>query len=253
VSTTTAPELLADLSPRMKARIGGVLYLITIVVGLFNEAYVKGKIIVWGDAAATAANLRSMEFLWRLSIVGELTMIICTVILSVCLYSLLKPVSKDLALLFTFFGLIATAMEAAYSLELLQALMPLGSGEYLKAFTPEQLNAMATLLLKSHDTGFAIVLLCFGPFFLVTGYLIFKSTYFPRAIGMLYQVAGIAYLANGLVRVLAPAFGSQVFMIIAPFAFVGETSFCLWLLFKGPNMPKWNALADARSAAALCS
>jgi hypothetical protein len=242
-----------EISPRALARAGGVLYLIMIVVGIFDEAFVKGRIVVPGDAAATAAYLRSMESLWRLGIAGEMLMVICTVALSLVLYVLLRPVSRDLALLATFFGLIATAVEAAYSLQLVEALFPLGNAEYLKAFTPEQLNAMASLSLKSHVFGFGIALLFFGPFFLVSGYLIFKSTYFPRAIGMLYQIAGVAYLVNGFVLILAPGFAAQIFTVIVLPAFVGEASFCLWLLFKGVNMEKWKAQADAqptRSAAA---
>jgi hypothetical protein len=103
-------------SPQVHARIGGVLYLITIVVGIFNEAYVKGKIIVSGDAMATAANLGSMESLWRLGIAGPMLMVICTV----------------------------------------------------------------TLSLKSHDIGYGIGLLLFGPFFVVAGYLIFKIDVFSK-------------------------------------------------------------------------
>ena len=233
----------AETSPQLYVRIGGVLYLITIFVGIFNEALVKGSIVVPGDATATAANLRSMESLWRLGIAGEMIVIMCTVALTLVLYVLLRPVSRDLALLATFFSLIATAVNAAYSLQLVEALFPLGNAGYLKAFTPEQLNAMASLSLKSHVFGFGIGLLLFGPFFLVSGYLIFRSTYFPRVIGILYQIGGVAYLANGFVLVLAPSFANQIFAAIVVPAFVGEVSFCLWLLFKGVNVPKWEAKA----------
>ncbi len=104
-----------EISPRALARAGGVLYLIMIVVGIFDEAFVKGRIVVPGDATATAANLSLMESLWRFGIAGEMLMCMCTVVLALILYVLLRPVSRDLALLATFFGLIATAVEAAYS------------------------------------------------------------------------------------------------------------------------------------------
>ena len=234
----------AGVSPQLMARIAGFLYLITIVVGIFDEAFVKGRIIVAGDAAATAANLRSMEPLWRIGIAGEMVLLLCTVALSLLLYVLLRPVSRDLALLSQFFGLMATAVEAAYSVQLFEALFPLGHAEYLTAFSQAQRDAMTTLALRSHDVGFAICLLLFGPFFLVTGYLIFKSTYFPRAIGVLYQIAGVAYLTNGFVRILAPAFASQIFAIIVLPAFVGEVSFCLWLLLKGVKMEQWAEVGE---------
>ena len=232
-----------EASPRALARIGGLLYLIMIVIGIFDEAFVKGRIVVSGDAAATAGNLRSMEFLWRLGIAGELIMILCSVTLALILYVLLRPVSNDLALLATFFGLVANAVQAAYSLQLVEALFPLGNAVLLEAFTREQLDAMASLALKSHVLGFGIALLIFGPFFLVSGYLIFRSTYFPRAVGVLYQIAGVGYLINGFVLVLASRFAGPIFIAIALPVFVGEASFCGWLLVKGVNMERWKALA----------
>jgi hypothetical protein len=217
-----------------------VLYLITILVGIFNEAFVKGSIVVWGDAAATAANLRSMESLWRFGIASELFQGICAVVLALIIYVLTRPVSRDLALLAAFFNLIAIAVESACSLQLVEALFPLGSAGYLKAFSPEQLYAMASLSVKSHVYGFGISLLLFGPFFLVTGYLIFKSGYFPKAIGILYLMPGLSYLINGFGLILAPAYADRIFAIIAGPAFVGEASFCLWLLLKGVNIDQWN-------------
>lgn len=228
-------------SPKVYARIGGALYLIMIALGIFIQAFVKGSIVVPGNPAATAANLKSMEFLWRLGIAGDLLMSLCTVALTFILYVLLKPVSRNLALLSTFFGLLATAVQAGYSLLLVEALFPVGNAEYLKAFTPEQLNAMVSLTLKSHEIGFGIVLLLFGPFFLVSGYLIYKSTYFPRAVGILYQIGGVAYIVNGFVLILAPGFAGQIFAVIVLPAFIGEASFCLWLLMRGVNMEKWEA------------
>jgi hypothetical protein len=106
---------------------------------------------------------------------------------------------------------------------------------------------MASLALKSHAVGFGLALLLFGPFFLVSGYLIRKSTYFPRAIGILYQVAGLAYLANGFGVILAPRFAGQVFAVIVVPAFVGEASFCSWLLVKGLDLEKWTARVGARA------
>lgn len=99
---------------------------------------------------------------------------------------------------------------------------------------------------KSHALGYGLGLLLFGPFFLVSGYLIFKSTYFPRAIGILYQIGGVAYMVNGLVTILAPRFAGQIFAVIVLPAFVGETSFCLWLLIRGVNVSKWQARAGAK-------
>src|SRR5436189_6455808 len=125
-----------ETSPQLYARIGGVLYLIIIVVGLFGEAFVRDRLIVSGDAAATAANIMSHESLWRFHIAAELFLLICAVALLLILFVLLRPVSRDLALLAVFFNLVAIIIEAAITMRLLEALFPLGNAGYLKAFKP---------------------------------------------------------------------------------------------------------------------
>jgi len=229
-----------EMSPRVLARIGGALYLIIIVLGMLGELLVRGRVVVPGDATATAANLRSMESLWRFGIAAEHFLLICSVVLALILYVLMRPVSKDLALLAAFFNLVSLSIEAAYSLQLIEALFPLGNAGYLKAFAPEQLHAMASLLAKSHVYGFGVALVFFGCFCLVIGYLVFRSGYLPKAVGVLMQIAGLCYLTNSFALVLAPNFADRIFAAIAVPAFVGEASLCLWLLVKGVNMEKWN-------------
>ncbi len=235
----------AQTSPQVYARIGGVLYLITIVLGAVGELFVRGRIVVPGDATVTAANLRSMEPLWRFGIASELFLVICTIALALILYVLLRPVSRDLALLATFFNLIAIAVETAYWLQLVEALSPLGNAAYLKAFTPEQLYAMASLSIEAHANGFGIALLFFGCFFPVAGYLIFKSGYFPKAIGILYLIPGLSYLTSSFALILAPTFAGRFYFVMAGPALIGEASLCLWLIVKGVNVQRWKEQASA--------
>jgi hypothetical protein len=234
-----------ETSPQLYARIGGMLYLIIIVVGVFGEAFVRDRLIVSGDATATAANITSLESLWRFHIAAELFLLICAVALLPILFVLLKPVSRDLALLAAFFNLVSIGVEAATALYLLEALFPLGNAEYLKAFAPEQLYAMTSLALKSHSYGFGVSLIFFGCFCLVIGYLIFRSGYLPKAIGVLMQIAGLSYLTNSFALVLAPAAANRLFPAILLPPFVGEASLCLWLLVKGVNVEKWEEKARA--------
>lgn len=228
-----------EFSPQVYARITGVLYLIVIILGAAQQLLVRGSIIVPGDVAATAANLRSMEFLWRLGIASELFLGICTIVMALTLYALLKPVSRDLALLATFINLVAITVEIAYALKLVEALYPLGSAEYLKAFTPEQLYAMTNLAIRAHGNGFGIALLLFGCFFPLAAYLIFKSGYFPKTIGVLYFIPGLSYVLSSLALILAPAFAERFYFAIAGPAIIGEAALCLWLLVKGVNMEQW--------------
>src|SRR5215831_15111687 len=128
------------------------------------------ELIVSGDAAATAANIRSMESLWRFHIAAELFLLICAVALLLILFVLLRPVSRELALLALFLNLVSIALEAGYALHLVAALFPLGNATYLKAFSPEQLYTMASLSLRSHGYGFGVSLVFFGCFCIVSGY-----------------------------------------------------------------------------------
>jgi hypothetical protein len=180
-----------------------------------------------------------MESLWRWGIASELVVGICTIVLTWALYVLLRPVNKDLALLATLFSLIASAVETAFALHLVEALYPLGNAAYLRAFTPEQLNAMASIAVKAHSNGFGIALLIFGCFFPIAAYLIFKSGYFPKAIGILYLIPGLSYLASSLALIVAPAFADRYYFVIVAPALIGEVSLTLWLLLKGVNVEKW--------------
>lgn len=233
-------------SPRLLSRLGGVLYLIIIVLGLFEEIFVRDRIIVTGDATATAANIRSLESLWRAGIASEFVLLSCATALALIFFILLRPISRDLALLAAFFNLVSIAVEAAITLYLVEALFPLGNAEYLKAFEPRQLSALASLSIRSHGYGFGVSLIFFGCSCLVYGYLIFKSGYLPTVIGVLMQIAGVSYLTNSFALLLAPDLANRLFPAILLPAFVGEASLCLWLVVRGVNVEKWRERLDAR-------
>jgi hypothetical protein len=235
----------AGASPRALARLGGALYLIIIIIGLFGEGFVRERLVVAGDAAATAANLRAHEVLWRSGVAAELVLLISAVALLAIFFVLLRPVSRDLTLLATFFNLVSITIETMITLSLLGALFPLGDARYLQAFTPEQLDTLSRLVIRSHGYGFGVSLIFFGCFCLVIGYLIFRSGFLPRALGVLMQIAGLCYLVNSFALILAPAFADRLFPAILVPAFVGEASLCLWLLVKGVDAERWTAWAAA--------
>jgi Domain of unknown function (DUF4386) len=232
-----------ETSPQLYARIGGALYLLLIVLGGVGE-FTRTRLIVSGDAAATAANITSMESLWRVGIAAEVLALICAVVLAMIYFFLFRPVSKELNLLATFLRLVAIAVQAIAVLNLAAALFPLGNAAYLKAFTPEQLYALTRLAIRSHGYGYGLALLFFGSCFLVHGRLIFRSGFLPKVLGILIQVAGVCYLTNSFALFLAPAFADRIFPAILLPAFVGETSLCLWLLVKGVNVQRWMELTS---------
>src|SRR4051812_21049657 len=233
-----------DTSPQLFARLGGALYLVLIGLGIYLQV-VMGWVIVSGDARGTAANLTSMESAWRLAIAAEFLALACVTALAMIYFVLLRPVNRELNLLATFLRLVGIAVEAMATLSLASALFPLGTGAYLKAFTPEQLQAMTYLAIRTHGHGYALALLFFGFTFLFHGHLIFRSSYLPRVLGVLIQIAGAAYLINSFALFVAPALQARIFPAILLPAFVAETSLCLWLLVKGVNVSKWQAMARA--------
>jgi hypothetical protein len=236
-----------DISPVTWARIGGVLYLAIIAIGLFGEAFVRNGVVVSGDATATAHNLLSSELLWRAGVAAELVLLVCAVGLALVEYVLLRPVNRRLALLALLLGMLSIAVEAMSALNLATTLFPLAGVAYLQAFTPAQLNAMAYLSIKSFENGFAVSLVFFGVECLFTGYLIYRSGYFPRVIGVLMQIAGLCYLANSFALILSPTLAGWLFPAVLLPPLVAEASFCLWLIIKGVDLPSWQARARANA------
>jgi hypothetical protein len=216
---------------------GGVLYLMLIGLGIFGQI-AKGK-IVSSDAAVTAANLASSETLWRFGIGFELLGLVCVIGLAVIYFVLLRPVNRELNLLATFLRIIGIAVETVAALDLSAALFPLGNAPYLKAFTPEQLYAMASLAIKSHNYGYTLALFFFGFTFLFHGQLIAKSGFLPGVLGRMIQIGGVCYLTNSLAFFLTPGFSGALFPWILLPCFVAELSLALWLLIKGVNVHRW--------------
>jgi hypothetical protein len=239
MNTDAMKQRNTETSPQVYARIGGVLYLIIIVIGFCSEFLVRDKLVVSGD---TASNIVASESLWRISIAGDLILLVCAVALTLILYVLLRPVNKNLALLAVFFNIVELPIEAVSKLYLFAALFLSGNADYLKAFQPNQLRALVKISLKLHDYGFGIDLIFFGFACLVYGYLLFRSGYFPRTLGVLMAIAGLSYLTNSFTLILAPAYAGAIFFILV-LALIGELSLCLWLIVKGVNVPKWNEKA----------
>jgi hypothetical protein len=227
-------------SPQLYARIAGLLYLINIACGIFGELFVRGHLVVAGDPLTTAHRIMTSELLFRSGIAGDLIMHITDIPMTVIFYVLLKPVSKDLSLLAALFGMLQTAILCANKLSLVTVLLLLSGSNYLKAFDPNQLNALALLELTLHEQGFGVGLIFFGVSCLVTGYLMFRSGYFPKILGVLQAIAGICYLINSSAQLLAPALQEKMVPAILLPAFIGEFSTCLWLIVKGVNLSKWN-------------
>jgi hypothetical protein len=203
-----------------------------------------------GNATATAANLRSMEWLWRLGVAGEVVLLACATALALILYVLLRPVSRDLALMTVFFNLVCIAIEGVAAVSLAAALFPMTSAAYVNAFTPEQLNVMAMLSVRTHTAGFGIALVFFGVECVILGYLIARSGYMPRSIGVLMQIAGVCYVINSFALLLSPPLSNRLFPAILIPSLIAELSLALWLLVKGVRAEQWDQHVHAGLASA---
>jgi len=234
-----------ERSPQRYARLAGVTYLAIILLGMFGELYVRNQLVVPGDASATARAIAASPELWRAGIVGDLLMHALDVPVILIFYVLLRPVSKNLALLATLFNLVQTAVLALNKINLLLPLFLLGDGVFLKAFSAEQLHALSLVAINAHAHGFGIGLIFFGVACLVRGALIWRSGFWPKALGALIFVAGLSYLVNSFAMLLAPALAAALFPAVLVPAFVGELALCLWLIFRGVSTERWRQRSSA--------
>lgn len=228
-------------APQVYARTAGALYLVVIICGFFAEAFVRGALIVPGDAAASAHRILASPTFWNVGVAANLIVVLCAIPLLWIEYHLLRPVNRQLMLLAVFFNLVSFSSETASKLFLLLVLPILGDADYLKAFDQHQLQVLANIALKSHDVAFNIALVLFAFVCFVNGFLIFKSGYLPKLVGVLMQLAGASYLIGCFAALCAPRFATEISPIIFLPALIGELSFCLWLLIKGVNVTEWKA------------
>jgi hypothetical protein len=175
VMTNRTTETSPHFHVRLKARIAGLLYLIVIVGGVFAEIFVRGRLVVHGDAAATAHNILTHQLLFRLGFAVEVFYCMCNVPLIFIVYDLFKVVNKRIALLMLLFSLTGNAIESVSLLAHFAPLVLLGDGHYLSAFTAEQLQAAAYMSLELFEYGFAICLVFFGLDIFSSAYLIVGS------------------------------------------------------------------------------
>jgi hypothetical protein len=221
------------------ARIGGIFYLLIIIAGICSELLARKGIIVPGNAAATVDRLVASQSLWRASIALDLLMHVCDIPLMVILYILLRPVNKDLALMELFFKLAQTAILVATKLNLFIPLYLNSDAHYLSAFTINQRQALSYISIIADEHGFSVGLIFFGFGSLILGYLVYKSGYLPRFIGILMAIAGICYLVNSFAIILLPGLSAKLFPAILLPSFIAELILCFRLLFKGVDIKKW--------------
>ena len=230
-----------DVPIQRYARITAVLLLLSVIFGGIGESYIPGRIIVSGDAAATARNIVEHPLLFRAGFATYLVEGICDIALAAMFYVLLRPVSRPLALISALLGVFSTAMYAmAEAFYFAPSMLLLSDAAYLKAFTPDQLQSLAFLSLRMFNRVASLFLAVYGLATLVRGVLIYRSTYLPRWIGALFVIGGLSFIAATLTTVLAPSYFSNYFLVLmAP----GGLALMIWLFVRGVDETRWRAVA----------
>jgi len=228
---------IGEPSPLVRARVAGALYLVANLFAPFTLLYLPSRFIVRGDAAATANNIVASTSLFRFGIVGNLFTFTANIFLALALYQLLKIVNRNIASLMLILFLVGVPIAMLNELPQLAVLQLLSGADYLNVYTLGQLQAAAYLLLRLHDQGLLIAHIFFGLWLLPMGYLVFKSGFIPRIVGVLLVIAGLGYVVQSFAAFL----GYNVNIIL--FTGLGEVVFLLWLLIRGVNVEQWKKRA----------
>jgi hypothetical protein len=231
-------------SPVLLARIAGVLALIGIVTGAFDIGYVRSTLFVAGDASATYHNVLAHEALFRAGFGAHLLLLLCNIPGEIIFFLLIRRVNGVVAAVAMCCGLVGTAIEA---LDMVNAYVPLklaAESGTLGAFTNDQLQGWSYVSLQIQDAGLLISFLFYGLDEMLSGFLIARSKFLPRVIGILLSISGLCYFTHGFLTFLAPALDARLYPYIIYPCLPGEGSIALWLAIVGLNADKWRAWRD---------
>ncbi len=221
------------------ARWIGALYVITIMAGGWGESHVPNTLLIANDLAGTAQRVASSVGIFRASFAAYLIEAACDITLNVLLYALLRPISRTLSLLAACFGLMGMAVFAGGQLLYFAAALPAVDADVARVISPDAKAALTYLCLTIYGYGFGIFAMFYGTAAVVRGYLILRSGYLPRALGAVFIFGGASFIAKNFLVVVAPQYDLPY--VIFPM-FLAMVSLTLWLLIKGINRARWDAM-----------
>ncbi len=221
-----------NISLRSAARVAGFGLLFMFISGIFASV---------ADPTELFETSKTSLWKFRTNIVGDIMMLVFDVVAAAGLYFLLRPVSTIFSLLSAWFRLMHVAVYGAGIVNLLFVVALLNGGESLPQINSAQLDEQIMFFINGHDFAFKIGLVFFSFHFLILGYLILKSTYIPKFLGVLLLILGVGYLFNSMASFLMPNYTDYqwtIQLIVLGSALLGELSLCLWLLFRGNRIPE---------------
>ena len=229
-------------SARNPGRFAGLLYLVLSIPGFFAIVYVPSKLIVRGNATATANNIASHETLFRFGIMANLICQAGWVFVALALYYLFKRVHQRLAALVVIMVVVEIPLAFLNELNSIAALILVRGADFLSIFEKPQRDALAMLFLNLHSEGFGIAEVFWCLWLFPLGLLVYRSRFLPRFLGVWLAIDGLAYLVLSVTGVLLPQYYDKVLAISQPATF-GEVAFMLWLVIKSANPPAADATA----------
>jgi hypothetical protein len=239
---------LKRFSPVALARTAGIFGLLGIAFGAFDIGHIRGALIVAGDPAVTANNILAHESLYRIGFTGHILELLCNIAGEVIFFYLLWRVNLIVAGIALVCGIVGIAVEG---LDMLNSYVPLklaAEAGALDAFNAEQRHALSYFSMQLQEAGLLISFVFYGADELLSGYLMYKSRFLPRALGILLSIAGFCYVTNSMLAFAAPAVEAKLFPAILYACFPGEFLSSLWMATVGLNAAKWRALSsDARA------
>jgi hypothetical protein len=254
IAVAERPDLTTEAEPSARpgrasvqvyARVAGLMYLLIALLAPFAEFFVRKGLIVPGDPAATAANVVASESLFRAGFASDLAVFVMEVALAAVLYVLFRPVSRTLALVMAFSRLAMATVLGFNLLNMFTGLQLLTGPAYAAAFEPRQLQALALVFLNAQSDGYKLGMVFFGLHLAVLGYLVYRSGFLPRVLGILMVGSGLGYLADSFTAFLAPQYAGTLAVVVVVAALIGELPLLVWLLLKGVHVQRWHQRARA--------
>jgi len=225
---------ITDISQKKVARIAGLLYLIFIIATFVADYFAS---FAMGDTTAIISKIIANEWLFSVGLVSNLLSALFFLLAAWALYVLLKPVNKSLALLFLLLNLTGVAIQCLSVVNLFAAMQLLSGVEYLNVFQADQLQAYATFFINLYNNGFIIAQIFYGAWLLPLGYLVYKSGFLPKLLGILLMIDCFAILGWFFQFFLLPNYEVISYPLLM-ISLIAEFSLTLWLLIKGVKTPK---------------
>lgn len=243
MGTSTAARHVAAVSPRLLARIAGVFEALEGFTSSFGQVVILGRLVVSGAAAATAANILAHHRLFWLGFVLSVAGVACHIVWIALFYVLFRPVNRNLSLVAVLVGVVVCAVQAFTAFLYLAPLLVLEAGKSAVAFTPAQLQSVAMIVIRLNGYAFDLDLVFFGLWCALTGYLILRSTFMPRVLGVLLAIDGLGWMMY-----VVPPFANHLFPFIAAASGLAEIPLQLWLIIMGVNPERWRQQAGEAPA-----